>query len=277
MPVDPEGERQSESSSRLLRDDTRFAMARIAVFQYVAVGVFLFLIAGFWKLQVRDYEANSELAERNRIQTVPLPAPRGKILDRDGRIIVNNQPSFSVVLTQENLNKDHLPAIAEGLHLDLAELQAKVKRAESRRKFDPIRLKSDLTLGELAFVESHRDLQTFPELELTQTARRLYPQTGFAAHVIGYVGEVNEQELNSPEFANQGARRHRRKVRAGAPVQRHSHGRRRACSGGWSIAPAVSARFWMTSSPRPATICKPPSISICKAWRKSPWRAAKAR
>ncbi len=203
MPVDPEGERRSESSNRLLRDDTRFAMARIAVFQYVAVGVFLFLIAGFWRLQVQDYEANSELAERNRIQTVPLPAPRGKILDRDGRIIVNNQPSFSVVLAQENLNKDHLPAIAEGLHLDLAELQAKVKRAESRRKFDPIRLKSDLTLGELAFVESHRDLQTFPELELTQTARRLYPQTGFAAHVIGYVGEVNEQELNSPEFANQ--------------------------------------------------------------------------
>ena len=56
------------------------------------VAMFLFLIAGFWVLQVRDHEVNSELAERNRIKTVPLVAPRGKILDRDGRVIVDNQP-----------------------------------------------------------------------------------------------------------------------------------------------------------------------------------------
>ena len=56
--------------------------------------MFLFLIAGFWVLQVRDHEANSTLAERNRIKTVPLLAPRGKILDRDGRVIVDNQPAF---------------------------------------------------------------------------------------------------------------------------------------------------------------------------------------
>src|SRR5258708_2086080 len=107
LPIDPERD-QRESSSRLLRDDTRFAMSRIAAFQYVTVGVMLFLVAGFWRLQVRDHDANSELAERNSIKTVPLNAPRGKILDRDGRVIVDNQPSFEVVLTQENLNKDHL-------------------------------------------------------------------------------------------------------------------------------------------------------------------------
>src|ERR1700691_6231256 len=128
-------------------------MGRIAVCQYITVAVFLFLIEGFWALQVRDYEANSELAERNRIKTLPLPAPRGKILDRDGRVIVDNQPSFSVVLTMENLNKDHLAGISEGLHLDLADLQTKVKRSESSRKYDPIRLKSDLTPAELAFGE----------------------------------------------------------------------------------------------------------------------------
>ena len=63
----------------------------------LTVVVFLFLIGGFWVLQVRDHEVNSELAERNRIKTVPLLAPRGKILDRDGRVIVDNHSSFDVI------------------------------------------------------------------------------------------------------------------------------------------------------------------------------------
>jgi penicillin-binding protein 2 len=85
-----------------LKDDTRFALTRIAVFQYVAVGIFVFLISGFWILQVRDAQANSELAERNRVKTVPVLAPRGKLLDRDGRVIVDNQPAFTLLLTRES-------------------------------------------------------------------------------------------------------------------------------------------------------------------------------
>src|SRR5580698_7734628 len=101
---------QPEVPTRLFKDDTRFALGRIAVFQYTAVAAFFVLITGFWILQVRDESFNSELAERNRIKTVPLLAPRGKILDRDGRVIVDNQPSFNVVLLQENLKPEHLDA-----------------------------------------------------------------------------------------------------------------------------------------------------------------------
>jgi len=192
----------SESSSRLLRDDTRFALGRIAIFQCASVGVFLFLIAGFWVLQIREHEANSTLAERNRIKTVPLLAPRGKILDRDGRVIVDNQPAFLVQLTQENLKPEHLAPIAEGLHLDLDELKATVRRYAAGKRYSPIPIKRDLTPAELTFIDSHRDPGTFPELEMVQEPRRLYPQGGLAAHVIGYVGEVSETELNSSEFAN---------------------------------------------------------------------------
>ncbi len=201
LPIDPDQNEKQQSSSRLLRDDTRFAMGRIAAFQYAAVGVMLFLLFGFWRLQVRDHDVNSELAERNSIKTIPLNAPRGKILDRDGRVIVDNQPSFEVVLTQENLNKDHLDGIAQGLHMNPEELRARVARYASRSRYAPIPVKQDLTPGELAFVESHRDAGTYPEMELAQAPRRLYPQMGFAAHAIGYVGEVSEQELNSPDFA----------------------------------------------------------------------------
>ena len=190
------------SSSKLFRDDTKFALGRIAVFQYVAVAVFLFLIAGFWVLQIRDHEANSTLAERNRIKTVPLLAPRGKILDRDGRVIVDNQPAFVVQLTQENLKPEHLAPIAEGLHLDLDELKATVKRYAAGKRYSPILIKRDVTPAELTFIDSHRDPGTFPELSVVPEPRRLYPQNGLAAHVIGYVGEVSETELNSSDFAN---------------------------------------------------------------------------
>src|SRR5579871_317465 len=199
--VEPERPHVSQDSGRLFQDDTKFALGRIAIFQYLVVGIFVFLICGFWLLQVRDREANSELAERNRIKTVPVLAPRGKILDRDGRVIVDNHSAFTVMLTRENLKLEHLEAIAQGLHLDLDDLRGRVRRYDSRPKYVPVPIKQELTPGELAFVESHRDPETFPELELVQDQRRLYPQNGLAAHVIGYVGEVSEQELNSTDFA----------------------------------------------------------------------------
>lgn len=201
-PRHPERGRPQEPANRLLRDDTRFALGRIAIFQYATVAVFLFLLSGFWSLQVRNHEVNSELAERNRIRTDPIVAPRGKILDREGRVIVDNRPSYRALLSRENLNREHLPAIAEGLHLDLAELESRVKRYSSRPKYEAVPIKTELTRGELAFVESHSDAQTFPELEVEEdSSSRLYPQNGLAAHVLGYVGEVSEADLDSREFA----------------------------------------------------------------------------
>jgi penicillin-binding protein 2 len=184
-----------------LRDDTKFASGRIAVFQYLAVAVFLFLISGFWNLQVRNPEYYTEQAERNRIKSQPLLAARGKILDREGRIIVDNHASFSLILSRESLKDEHLHPIADGLSLDYERLRARLARFRSRPRYEPIIIKDELDPGELAFVEAHRDPETFPEMELIPAQRRLYPQAGLAAHVIGYVGEVSEGELNSAEFA----------------------------------------------------------------------------
>src|SRR5438132_9155228 len=138
---DPERAHLADRPDRLFRDDTRFAIGRIAVFQYLAVGIFLFLLSGFWVLQVRDHEANSELAERNRIKTVPLLAPRGKILDRDGRVVVDNRSAFTLMLTRENLKPEHIEPIAAGLHLDPEEIRARLKRYESLPKYVPVPIK----------------------------------------------------------------------------------------------------------------------------------------
>jgi penicillin-binding protein 2 len=186
-----------------LRDDTNFAYGKIVFFQYVLVGVFLFLINSFWDLQILNSELYQERAERNRILSVPLPAPRGKILDRDGRVIVDNYSSFSLYLSREELKMEHLKPISEGLGLDYDSLVARVSRfqAHGLPRVESIMIKGDLTPAELAFVDSHKDPNTFPELEVVHVQRRLYPRDGLAAHVIGYVGEVSEADLNTPEFA----------------------------------------------------------------------------
>src|ERR1700691_2767215 len=134
-PVEPERQQSRDAApSRLFRDDTRFALGRIAVFQYLTVVVFLILIGGFWVLQIRDKEMNTELADRNRIKTVPLLAPRGKILDRDGRVIVDNHSSFELWIRREDLKPEHIPAIASGLNMTPEEVRAPLAQADSRKR-----------------------------------------------------------------------------------------------------------------------------------------------
>ena len=112
IPTDHEKEKDQEIKA-ILRDDTNFASSRINLFQYLIIGIFLYLLSGFWALQIRDHEYWEDLAERNRIRFSPIPAPRGKIFDREGRIIVDNHSSFSLHLSRENLKIEHLKPICE--------------------------------------------------------------------------------------------------------------------------------------------------------------------
>ena len=191
---------QDEQTPAKLRDDAKFAAGKMAFFQYLTVAIFLFLVAAFWDLQVRNPAFYSELAEQNSIRSIPVLAPRGKILDRDGRVIVDNHASFSVYLSRENLKWEHLKAIADGLNLDYDDLVQRVHRFDGQPQYVPVIIKEELTPEDLAFVEAHRDPREFLELGLIQAERRLYPKDGFAAHVVGYVGEVSDTELDSPDF-----------------------------------------------------------------------------
>lgn len=198
-PVDPNLEPRVSDKPPLRDDDTRFAAGKIAVFQYSTVVIFLFLIAGFWRLQVQNPQSWDEKALANSIKSVPITAPRGRILDRDGRVIVDNHASFVLYLTRENLKEEHIKPIAEGLDLDYDDVMLTVARYRSRPRYEPIVLKRELTPADLAFVDSHHDF--FPELVAVQAQRRLYPQNGMMAHIIGYTGEISDEELDLPEFA----------------------------------------------------------------------------
>jgi penicillin-binding protein 2 len=156
----------------------------------------------FWDLQVLRGSQYADAAERNRVRSRPVLAPRGKILDREGRVIVDNHSTFSLLLSRENLKPDHLPYFAEGLNLDLDQLQARIRRYERQPRYEPIIIKDELTPADLAFVEAHRGQDMFPELEIIHTQKRLYPADGFGAHLLGYVGEVSEAELDNAEYAH---------------------------------------------------------------------------
>src|SRR5271154_6581051 len=180
--------------------DEKVSALRLTAVQYVVLFIFLLLAYGLWRLQVMQSDLYATLAERNRIRNVPILAPRGKILDREGRVIVDNYPSFSALLLRDSsrdLNAD-ADLIAQGLHMDANEVRTRVRHFAAMPQYQPIFLKEDITPDELAFIESHKN--ELPELETIMAHRRLYPRNGFMAHLIGHVGEVTEDMLNQPQF-----------------------------------------------------------------------------
>jgi penicillin-binding protein 2 len=183
-----------------LNRDDRIPQLRLTFIQYVILGVFLTLGFGLWRLQVMSSQYYDELAQRNRIRTVPILAPRGKIFDREGRIIVDNYPSFTALLLRDqsrDIDAD-VEKIAAGLHMSPDDVRERIRKFRHMPQYQPIYLKDDITPDELAFIEAHRT--ELPELETIMAHRRLYPRRGFMANLIGYVGEVSEDMLNQPQW-----------------------------------------------------------------------------
>jgi penicillin-binding protein 2 len=179
------------------RNDNRLPQERLAASSYVIVGMITLLLLGFWKLQVIDSDKYGVMAERNRVRSIPIIAPRGRMLDRDGRVLVDNYPSFSVLLLRDDMPavEKNLPAIADGLGLSLDDLKEQLTNTGALPKFQPIVIKPEATPGDVAFIESHR--ADIPLLEMLMVHRRRYLPGGFMAHASGYVGEVSEQQIEA--------------------------------------------------------------------------------
>jgi penicillin-binding protein 2 len=179
------------------RNDNRLPQARLAVASYIIVGMIGVLLLGFWKLQVIDSDKYSSMAERNRVRAIPVIAPRGRMLDRDGRVLVDNRPAFSVLLLRDDpaLVEKHLPGISEGLGIPVEDLRDQLNNTKNLPKFQPIIIKPDASPADIAFIESHRS--DIPVLEMISVSRRRYLPGGFLSHAAGYVGEVSEQQIEA--------------------------------------------------------------------------------
>ena len=177
------------------QNENRLPQMRLTVISYTLVGLMALLLLGFWKLQIVNSDRYTQLAERNRVRSIPIIAPRGAMLDRYGRVIVDNYPSFSVLLLRDDPQQVErlLPQIADGLSLTLDDIEQQLESVKALAHFQPIVIKPEATPGDIAFIESHR--ADIPVLEMLMVHRRRYPHGGFMAHVSGYVGEVSSDQI----------------------------------------------------------------------------------
>jgi penicillin-binding protein 2 len=119
--------------------DEKVSQVRLTAVQYIVLAIFMILAYGLWRLQVVQTDMYASLAEKNRVRNVPILAPRGKILDREGRIIVDNYPSFTALLLRDS-TRDLLAdadLISQGLHLDPKETRDRIRHFASMPQYQP--------------------------------------------------------------------------------------------------------------------------------------------
>ena len=180
-------------------EDLRVVQARLAVMQFLVVSLLAGLTAFFWYLQVLRGKYYRTLAESNRTRIVTIAAPRGTLLDRGGRVLVENRPSFNVVLTPEHSEDLDASVARVGRVLHMGEAQIRERIARRAAPFRRVVIKSDASPADVATIEARR--LELPEAGIEVVPLRSYPLAEAAAHALGRVGEVTQPQLQSPEFA----------------------------------------------------------------------------
>jgi len=170
----------------------RLVLLKVGVL--VVIGL---LALRLWQLQVRDGPYYRELSQDNRTRSILLHPARGLIYDRNGKLLANNVPSFNLSVQLKDVDDQEalIQRLVEYIKIDQAEL---TKRFQVRGTLTRVKLKSGLTLREAALVESHR--LELPGVVVHPEFQRNNPQGPYAAHVIGYVGQVSEQQLSQEDF-----------------------------------------------------------------------------
>lgn len=188
-----------EDSSQNLRARLRFIQALVVVL-LGALSVRLYV------LQVVRGERYAEIAENQRRRRLPIPAPRGVIFDREGRVIVDSRPIYNVLLSREDVKDKDLTSLieplAEGLSVDKDFLRDYFEMVKTMPAFESLTVKQGASPGEIAWVESHN--LEYPELRVEQQPQRRYPDNGSLAHVLGYVGEISPDQLKQQSYKDKG-------------------------------------------------------------------------
>lgn len=171
---------------------------RYAILGGVFTVVLLVLLVRLWSMQVISGAAYASQAEQNRIREISTVAPRGRILDRKGRELVTNRATMAVVVDPSVRDDEELllrlSSLLDVPYQDIKERVFSVKEAALAPRVVAI----DVPLEVVAYLAEHES--EFPGVEVQTRAVRKYPYGKVAAHVLGYTGEVSEDDLASPEF-----------------------------------------------------------------------------
>jgi penicillin-binding protein 2 len=183
------------------REQLELLRWRISFVSYVIVTALLVLAFGFWNHQVVQSSYYEQRAEQNRVRDIPLVAARGRVYDRYHRVLADNRPSYNIIFIRENTPHtagQTARMLSPGIGVPADDLLDIMNRRRHQPKFRPIVLKEDVAVGDIAFVKAHR--YELPEISVEFQPRRRYLGSEMGAHVLGYVGEVTENELSNPEF-----------------------------------------------------------------------------
>jgi len=168
---------------------------RILLFHVGLTVVLLSFMLDFWNLQGVHGDEYASLAENNRLRRIPLKPTRGEIYDRNEEVIASTRPSLDLVLRREGRLdlRPQLERLAPIIDVPIEDLFERLAAVRGRPLFEPLLVKEDVGLAELARIEVRRE--DFPSAEIRQHERRHYPERELIAHSIGYVGEVSENQL----------------------------------------------------------------------------------
>ncbi len=179
---------------------------RVAVLGGVAVALFAVLFLRLWNLQVLDGDKNLAEAKNNRTREFKVIAPRGDILDREGNVIVDNRTSLALQLNTEKLPEDPaeeravLSRLGKLAHMSLPKVRKTIHEGEEVAAGAPVTLRQDVGFYLVAYVEEHQ--REFPGVSVQRVFVRHYPDGTLAAHVLGSVSEIDEEELKEARYKN---------------------------------------------------------------------------
>ena len=169
----------------------------------VSGGIIAVLLAKLWSMQLLSSDQYTQQAESNRTRTVSVPAPRGRILDRNGKEIVGNRSSLTV-LAEADVADDDIELRLIGNLIGMPALAVKRKVQDSSAGAQSLRsVAVDVSRRVVAFLGEHPTV--FPGVSVDQRTQRSYPYGSLAAHVVGYTGTVTSDQLNSTDSSDEGA------------------------------------------------------------------------
>ena len=187
-------------------DESQNLRVRLRTIQALVLALLTVLGVRLYYLQIANGAYYAERAENQRIRLLPIPAQRGTIFDRNGKVLVDSRPIYNVILSREELKGQDLNALvkplADGLGVDEEFLRQRFDEVKALPNYESIPVKQNATLSDMAWVEAHN--AEIPALRIEQQPQRQYPPNGLLAHVLGYVGEISPSQLKEQKYKDKG-------------------------------------------------------------------------
>src|SRR3954454_11396233 len=188
-------------------EERKVSFIRLTVLRVAVVAGFVLLSGTFWFFQIIEHEQFREMAENNHQRELALRAPRGVLFDRNGRVLVENRPTFNVSIVRlktTDLDRTvHL--LSEVAGVDERSVREIVDRHRREPSYRPIVVIENATLAQVAAISARRLDYELPDVVVQQVPTRQYPDEQLRAHLFGYVGEATDQQVDGDPSLKSGA------------------------------------------------------------------------